>query len=200
MQSIKLAVTLVLLAVFGSLPSARAVDAATTGADAFISDLGGQAIATLTDHSVAEDERERRFRILLNANFDVPFIGQFVLGRYWPEASEAQRGAYLEVFEDSLVRAYTRRFLDYSGEEFAVGRVVPDESGALVTSTLTGSDGEPVRIDWRLRGDSGSFRIVDVIVEGVSMAQTQREEYGAVIDQNGGSIDALIEALRAKSG
>lgn len=190
---------LLLLLVGAGLGRAEAEDAA--GADTFIDDLGRQAIEALTDQNVPEDQREQRFRALLNANFDVPFIGRFALGRYWRTASPEQQSAYLDVFEDSLVRAYARRFLEYTGEQFAVQRAMPDEDGAVVMSTLTSSNGEQARIDWRLRSaDGGGFRIIDVVVEGVSMAQTQREEYVAFVDANGGNIDALIQTLRDRAG
>lgn len=168
-------------------------------ATAFIQELGGKAISTITDQSIGREQRMETFRTLLNKNFDVPGIGRFVLGRYWRTATPEQQAQYLKLFEDSIVRTYAARFEEYSGEQLAVDNARPDgERFMLVDSKIQRPAGSPVAVTWRLFPDSGSFKIVDVIVEGVSMSVTQRSDYSSVIQSGGGNVDALLKAMRER--
>ena len=169
------------------------------GADIFIQKVGQQAIDSLTGKDVDDAERQARFRKILNQTFEVPLIARFTLGRFWRRTSEEQRKEYVNLFEDFIVKAYAARFRDYSGETFTVGKVREiDERDALVQSEITLKDGRRIVVYWRVRGNS-DFKIIDVIVEGVSMAITQRDEFAAVINQNGGKIDGLLTMLREKT-
>ena len=130
----------------------------------------------------------------------MPLIAKFTLGRYWRRASDVQQKEYVHLFEDFIVLAYAARFKDYSGEAFTVGKVRElDARDALVQSQLALKDGRTIIVFWRVRGKSAP-KIIDVIVEGVSMAITQRDEFSAIINQNGGKIDGLLTALRKKTG
>ena len=165
---------------------------------ALVEDLGARAIKSLTGN-VPRPERETRFRGLLREGFDVPQIGRFVLGRYWRQASPEQQVQYLDLFEKFIVQAYAARFAEYSGEQFRVVSERPDGGETLVTSEIFKAGNPSTKVDWRVaKGDAG-VKIVDVVVEGVSMAVTQRSEFAAVIQRNGGSIDALLSALRQKT-
>ena len=169
------------------------------GADIFIQKVGQQAIDSLTGKDVDDAERQARFRKILNQTFEVPLIARFTLGRFWRRTSEEQRKEYVGLFEDFIVKAYAARFRDYSGETFTVGKVREiDERDALVQSEITLKDGRRIVVYWRVRGNS-EFKIIDVIVEGVSMAITQRDEFAAIINQNGGKVDGLLTTLREKT-
>lgn len=169
------------------------------GADKFIERVGQQAIDSLTGKDVDDAERQARFRKILNQTFEVPLIARFTLGRFWRRTSEEQRKEYVGLFEDFIVKAYAARFRDYSGETFTVGKVREiDERDALVQSEITLKDGRRIVVYWRVRGNS-EFKIIDVIVEGVSMAITQRDEFAAIINQNGGKVDGLLTTLREKT-
>jgi len=170
------------------------------GADDFIRTVGREAIDSLTGKEVTEEQRQERFRAILNRTFEVPLIARFTLGRYWRTATAAQRKEYLALFEDFIVQAYAVRFRDYSGESFNVvnAREINDTDTA-VKSELSLKDGRKIVVFWRVRGKD-KFKIVDVIVEGVSMVITQRDEFSAIINQNGGTIDGLLSALRKKTG
>ncbi len=190
------------LAVIMAVPawSARA-DSAVEGADTFVSTLGDEAIATLTNASMSDSQREAQFRSLLVANFDIPRIGNFVLGRYRREATDTELSEFYGVLEDMLVNTYAGRFGEYSGEGFNVQRVSPDgDTGAIVTSYVESPNGESARVDWRISMRNGSHVVIDVAVEGVSIAQTLREEYASVLQQNGGQVSGLIQALRDRLG
>ena len=182
------------------LPVAPGAVAAGPGADAFIKKIGKEAIDSLTGKNLTDKEREDRFRIILNKSFDINLIARFTLGRYWRTASAKQQKEYVHLFEDFIVQAYAARFKDYSGETFAVGKVRDiNDRDKLVQSSLTLKDGRQIPVHWRVRSDS-NYKIIDVLVEGVSMAITQRDEFAAIINQSGGKVEGLLVALRKKTG
>ena len=173
--------------------------AASQSADDFIRTVGRQAIDSLTGKNLSEVQRQTRFRTILNDKFEVPLIARFALGRYWRQASEQQRKEYVDLFEDFIVQAYTALFRDYNGETFTVGKVREvNQSDATVESQLALKDGRKIVVFWRVRGKDDP-KIVDVIVEGVSMVITQRDEFAAIINRNGGTVDGLLDALRKKN-
>lgn len=182
--------------------SAPAAMAQATGADDFIRRAGQRAIDSLTVRSISDAERGTRFRAILRESFDVPEIGRFVLGRYWRTATDQEKTEYLKLFEDFIVRAYANRFADYSGEMFRVLQVVDStENDKLVSSEIVQPSGKPpIRLVWRVRGQPGGYKVVDVTVEGISMSVTQRDEFAAVIRSNGGTVAGLLDALRKKTG
>ena len=186
-----------LLAAAGPRP-ATAAEAGDPAA--FVRDFGEQAIAVLADKDLAGDQREQAFRGLLTAGFDVKTIGRFVLGRYWRKATEAERAEYGRLFEDLIVATYARQLSSYAGTGLKVEGVRQQNGkSALVASRFLRAEGEPVRLDWRLLRRGDTWRIVDVVVEGMSMALSQRSEFKAVIRGNGGRVEALLEKLREKT-
>ncbi|MDP7668201.1 MAG: ABC transporter substrate-binding protein [Rhodospirillales bacterium] len=169
--------------------------------ESLIEGLADKAIASLTERDITREERVSRFRTLLNDHFDVRTIGRWVLGRHWRSATPAEREEYFTLFEDLIVFTYVDRFTKYSGEALAVtGAKNVDEKDTLVSSEITRADAgsPPLRVDWRLRARDDGYRIVDVMVQGISMGQTQRSEFASVIRTNGGTIEALLEKLRAR--
>ena len=171
-------------------------------AGAFVKDLGDKAIQTLTVKDISKAERESRFRKLLREGFDVKRIGKFVLGRYARQMSPDMKKEYNSLFEDLIVATYAARFGEYSGQKFEIKRVAQEKGqhDAIVMSEIKPADGgPPIRVDWQVREEKDSPKIVDVRVEGVSMSLTQREEFAAVIRKNGGNVDSLLDALRKKS-
>jgi len=177
-----------------AIPAAAAADPA-----AMISNLGSRALEVL-GKGASQSQRVERFRELLRQDFDVPGIARFVLGRYWNTASEEQRTEYVKLFEDYIVMAYATRLSEYTGETFKVTGSRPDADGAIVSSQIVRPSGAaPVKVDWRLTGRDGKYKISDVSVDGISMAVTQRSEFASVIQHNGGQVQGLITMLRQKT-
>lgn len=191
-----------LAALITALPGAAAASAPATAASPpaqFVQKLGDTALMSLTPKSVNRTTREKRVREILKSNFDVKTIGKFALGTHWKTASEAQRAEYMNLFEDMIVQTYTTRFEDYSGQQLKVSNsIAAGEKDFIVSSQVVQKDGPPVNLDWRVRNTGGALRIVDVVVEGVSMSVTQRSDFSAVIQRNGGDIDALLSSLRER--
>ena len=165
----------------------------------FVQELGNQALTSLTAKNLPYEERSKRVRSLLLQYFDIQTIGRFVLGTYWSQATDSQRQEYFSLFENMIVRTYTHRFADYSGQSFTVRGLSQDEKGgrdSIVTSEIVQPDGPPVHVDWRVRNESGTLRIVDVLIENVSMSITQRADFASIIQNGGGKVEALLAALK----
>ena len=193
--------TLVLALAFSAATALTAMAAPAQAPDDFIRSLSHTAIDSLSSDNLSEVEREQRFRVLLTENFDVPSIARFVLGLYWPRATEEQRKQYLVLFEDFIVKSYAKRFADFSGENFKTVNVTKvTNTDAVVASQIKSNEAAPpARIDWRVRTEDKQYRIVDVMVEGISMSVTHRDEFAAVIRNNGGTVAGLIDALKKKT-
>jgi phospholipid transport system substrate-binding protein len=173
--------------------------ASAQDARSFVAALGEQAIQVLGP-SVGPAQRVARFRELFRNDFDVPGIGQFVLGRYWRIATPQEQQEFLGLFQEYIVRAYSARLGEYGGEPFRVTGARPNADETVVTSQIIRQNGAPIQVDWYLINRGGQFKITDVYVGGVSMKVTQRDEFGSVIQRNGGRVDALIAQLRQKLG
>ncbi len=179
---------------FGAAPATAAEP------DEFIRDMGREAINSLTGRDMTTMERHTRFREILQRAFDMRTIARFTLGRYWRIASKKERDEYVALFEDFVIQAYAARFKDYHGHRFEVGKVHDiNEKDRLVVSEIVQPKGPPVRVNWRVREKNG-LRIIDVVVEGISMGITQRDEFASGIRNNGGQIEGLLSPPRKKTG
>ena len=189
------------LAATGGLAAPGAAWAAAEGGSSqFIERLGQDAISVLANDALSREARLAEFRRLLREGFALEAIGRFVLGRHWQAANEEQRREFLTAFEDFVVNSYAARLSQYSGETFKVLDERDDgERGSSVNTQIMRPDGPPIQVQWRVREAASGPKIVDIVIEGVSLAITQRSEFAAVIQQNGGRIDPLIEQLRQKS-
>ncbi|MDP6705020.1 MAG: ABC transporter substrate-binding protein [Alphaproteobacteria bacterium] len=170
-------------------------------ASAFIEKLGNEAINALAPSDVDRKVREARFQNLLDKGFAIKAIAKFVLGRHWRKADESQREQYLAVFEQLIVKSYTLRFEKYAGETFRVKSERADgKRGRMVETEIAREGAPPLVVQWRIRKSKSdaSLKIVDVMVEGVSMVITQRSEFNAVIQRNGAGVDGLIRELEQK--
>ena len=157
--------------------------------------------------AISQREKTDRFRVLFKDFFDIPSIGRFVLGRFARAASAEDNQKFGTLFEDVIVYTWSRRFAEYKGQTLKVKDSTPDgEDGSVVNSDILGNDGQSFAVSWRLRKRETGFRVVDVIIEGVSMAITYRQEYATVIQQSGGMAGLLgqmqkqVDDLKAKVG
>jgi phospholipid transport system substrate-binding protein len=199
MTAMRVIRTLLLAIAVAFVAAPAGADDANPAASAFMQSLGSKAIKELTDPAIPQADRQARFRMLLDEHFDMGAIAKFTLGRYWRTATDQERTEFRKLFEDFLVQSYSTRFSDYHGEKFEVAGSTPADNGAIVVhSTIDMPSSEDIRVDWHLRSTDGGFAITDIVVEGVSMAVTQRSEFASVIQSRGG-IAGLLDALRTKN-
>jgi phospholipid transport system substrate-binding protein len=187
------------LAILLVLPRASGAASLADPAD-YVRTFGERAVATLADRNLSPAQRQADLRHLLAANIDAQAIGRFVLGRYGQRASTAEQTEFDRLFAETIVATYTRHLGNYSGETLQVaGARSLDDGSAIVSSKVIRPSGPPASVEWRLRQTDGNWRILDVMVEGVSLALTHRAEYTAVIRADGGRLDGLLERLRAQA-
>ncbi|GAB4572548.1 MAG: ABC transporter substrate-binding protein [Rhodothalassiaceae bacterium] len=181
---------------FLAVPKADAQTAADPDeARAFIEKLSDDAVAVWANMKLTEAEREAEFRRLLHEGFDVDFISKLVLGRHMRTASREQLLTYRELFPAYIVNSFARRLGDYSNEKLEVLDTAPaGSSDVFVRTRIVRPGGEPIAADWRVRKVNDIYRIVDIKVEGISLAVTQRDEFSSIIDRQG--FDGLLDVLR----
>ena len=167
----------------------------------YVMEMTTNAINTLTDKSISQNEKESQFGKLFDKNFDIPSISRFVLGKYWKQASLDQKKNFMKAFRNYVVKTYSSRFNEYSGEKLKLVNYENEKNPKifLVHTILERQDAPVIKVDWRIGKKKDRFVILDIIIEGISLAITQRSEFVSVIDQNEGSIDQLISLLKERT-
>ena len=167
----------------------------------YVMEMTTNAINTLTDKSISQNEKESQFGKLFDKNFDIPSISRFVLGKYWKQASLDQKKNFIKAFRNYVVKTYSSRFNEYSGEKLKLVNYENEKNPKifLVHTILERQDAPVIKVDWRIGKKKDRFVILDIIIEGISLAITQRSEFVSVIDQNEGSIDQLISLLKERT-
>jgi len=184
--------------VFAARPSIAAADVQAGPASEFMRAVSDDSIRILRSTNLTKEERDARFRALLEERFDMPFISRFALGRYWQTATMQQREAYTSTFTEYVLQIYSARLRDYAGETL---RVISErqagERDIVVNTRIERPSREPLEAQWRVRDVDGSLRIIDVVLAGVSMIVTQRDEFAAIVQRQ--NVDGLISAMRARA-
>lgn len=187
-------------AIAGLLVFVTASTATTHDSDeaAFIRSLANQAVEVLRDESLPLESREVRFRDLLQDGFAIGKIGRFVVGKYWRQMAPEQQDDYLELYGEWVLKTYSSRLGGYSGQTFEIIKsVTTDKGDVFVSSRIKHPDyAAPIRVDWRVRNIDGKPKVIDIVVEGISMLVTQRSEFSAVLAKNG--IEGLLDTMRLR--
>lgn len=188
--------------VFAVLAAAPAQANSGTSPSEWIGELAERVIVILKDQKSPAD-RHQQFRALIDERFDMPAIAQFVAGRYWRTADEAERKRFTAAFTDYMVDFYTARFADYGNQTLKILGQRATGEGWIVASQILNPNAVPGSpLDWRIGQSAQGYKITDVAIGGVSLAITKRDEFSAVIQRNGGKISALTAELdrRAAGG
>lgn len=135
---------------------------------------------------------------------DLTLLGRLILGRHWRLASPEQRAEYDRLFRDYMLDAFVRRLRPYAGAEVGAiderfrieGSRAASRHDVVVRSRLMPPSSPPLRVDWRVRERGGDARIIDLVVEGVSLLVSHRSEFAAVLDARG--MDGLLAELRSR--
>jgi phospholipid transport system substrate-binding protein len=181
MQQLRLTPLIAVLVLSLGLLTPAASWAKDADAGAFLKSLSRDASIKLGSVELSEAQKEENFRQLFRSAFDVPAISRFVLGKYWRRASEAQRQDFVAAFEELHMHRFLPLFAKY------------DEEAIKVESVLA----EKANVVWRIRDAGDSYKVLDIVAEGVSMAISLRHEYGAVAKTHG--LDNLLKQMRDKS-
>lgn len=183
-------------------PSAKVQkDALSSPAAKYVQDVANRAIGILSDKSLAPEQHTQDYHAILHDSFDLPTIGRFVIGRSWNSATPEQQKEYMTLFEELVVKIYADRLTSYKGENVRVtGARQENDKDSVVSSEIVhpSTGAPPTHMDWRVRQKGDKFAIIDVVIEGVSQSVSQREEYAAVINRDGGKIDGLLAQMRTQ--
>ncbi len=182
-----------------TVPLGFGVRAADGDAGAFITTLGFRAVEIMkSKSSTTFEQREAQFKDLLVEGFHIKTISRFVIGKYWKTATDEQKKAYDDVFLAFVTRVYAARFDAYSGETFEMVETIKDSSGDewVRTRIKRPDNGQAIAVDYRVRPFDGQYKVIDVVVEGISMLNTHRVEFASVVNKRG--FDGLIEELHAR--
>jgi len=164
-------------------------------ATAFIRRLS-ERLASVVNGPGSEAEKRAEMRQIIDHDVDVDEVGRFCLGRFWNTATPDQRKEYLQLFHDVLVNAINSHLGEYAGVRITLGRTVPGDEQATVSSTVERPNNPPAEVKWVVSFSSGAPKVVDVVAEGTSMRLTQREDYASYLAHNGSNMEKLIAAMK----
>lgn len=165
-----------------------------------VKNLTKDGIENLIDSKASAEEKSRMFKKLFTENLDLDFIGKYVLGRYWRTANAQQRREFINLYKDFNVQTWSKRFDEFKGKkfEFEGTSSANNPNQIFVNTKVPMQEGNPVSVKWRVYDHNGKLKIIDIVIENVSLAQTARNEYTSVIAKSPNGIDGLLENLRAK--
>ena len=164
----------------------------------FIAELVGEAINKLSDKNLTKDEKAKFIENIALENVDIKALSMYTLGELRKSAEKKEIEKYQIAFEKYFLKSLTSRLSDYSSSNFEV--IESDKKSAkytIIKSKVIPADGGPeIKIDWRIyTKDPEKPLIRDLIVEGLSLARTQKEEFSSILNSNNNDINLLIKKL-----
>lgn len=156
-------------------------------------------VVSIIESKATDEAKEQRLIDLFRKNVDSDWMGKFTMGRYFRQADAKLQRRYLGLYADYVIYSYIPKFRMYAGERMSVTQVIDDTEGFYtVKSTLKtkASSTGSVFVDYKLRKVGGSYKIVDVIGEGVSLINTQRSDFSTPLAQLG--IEGFVNRLEEK--
>ena len=166
-------------------------------ADVFVQSTVNRAAKTLGG-GLTKEERIEKLKEIAKDTVDINGIGFYSLGKHRKNLSKEQLENYKIVFEAYFLKSFSSRLAEYSNPEIEVNsKNIINANYTIVSSTLVATDSRPeVKIEWRVyTKDPNNLLIRDLIIEGLSLARTQKEEFSSVINSNDGKIEALLKNL-----
>ena len=167
------------------------------GADVFVQSTVNRAAKTLGGN-LTKEERVEKLKEIARETVDIKGLGYYSLGSHRKSLNSEQLKKYEIVFAEYFLKSFSSRLAEYSNPEIeVVSKKKINENFTIVTSTLVSTNSRPeVKIEWRVyTKNPDNLLIRDLIIEGLSLARTQKEEFSSIIMTNDGSIDALLENL-----
>ena len=167
-------------------------------ADIFIQSTVNRAAETLSGN-LNKEERIEKLREIAKDTVDIDGIGFYTLGAYRKTINDSQIKQYQILFEQYFLKTFSSRLAEYSNPEIEViSKKKLNENYTIVNSVLVGTDQkQKVKIDWRIYTKNPNTPMIrDLIIEGLSMARLQKEEFSSIIESNDGDINALFSTLK----
>jgi phospholipid transport system substrate-binding protein len=181
-----------LIIIFSNVTKVHSIEA-----DVFIQSTVNRAAQTLGGN-LTKEERVEKLKDIARETVDIEGIGFYSLGSNRKNLTDDQLNEYKKVFSEYFLKSFSSRLAEYSNPEIEVNsKKVINENYTIVSSTLAGTDSRPeVKIEWRVyTKNPENLLIRDLIIEGLSLARTQKEEFSSIMSSNDGKIEALIKNL-----
>ena len=164
----------------------------------FIQELVDDAIKTLSDKSITLEEKNTTIKKIALENVDIKALGLYTLGKIRKDLDENTLNKYQELFQNYFLKSLSSRLTDYSSQKFEVLESEQKSSNyTIVKSKIAESVKSPeIKIEWRVYTKNPQKPLIrDLIVEGLSLARTQKEEFASILNSNNNEINALIDKL-----
>ena len=166
--------------------------------DVFVQSTVNRASKLLSE-DISKEEKINRLQIIAKETVDIKGIGYYTLGGARKILNEEEKKEYAELFEKYFLKSFSSRLAEYTNPEIDVkGKEKINDNYTIVNSTLKATTERPeIRIDWRIyTKDPENVLIRDLIIEGLSLARTQKEEFASVLNSNDGNIQELFKTLK----
>ncbi len=163
----------------------------------FISSVTSEASSILSS-KLTDQEKITKLKKVGEDSVDIDGVGLYTLGKYRKTLTDSQKKEYKDLFRNYFLKTFSGRLVGYSNAKIAVlSEEIKNEKYTIVYTKLIGTSDRPeVKIDWRVyTKDPENPLIRDLVIEGVSLARAQKEEFSSIIDNNGGNVEALFENL-----
>ena len=173
------------------------VKAHSTAPDIFVQSTVNRASDILSNNS-SKEEKISELKLIAKETVDIQGIGFYTIGSARKGLNEAQKKKYTELFEKYFLKSFSSRLAEYTNPEIDVmGKNILNENYTIVNSLLKATNERPeIKIDWRIyTKDPNNPLIRDLIIEGLSLARTQKEEFQSILNSNDGNIEILFETL-----
>ena len=148
--------------------------------------------------SISKEEKMDQLKAIAKETVDIKGVGFYSLGSARKNMSDKEKIQYFDLFENYFLKSFSSRLSEYTNPKIEVtGNKVLNKNYTIVNSLLVSSSERPeVKIDWRIYTKNPNNPLIrDLIIEGISLARTQKEEFNSILNSNDGNIDALYEAL-----
>ena len=165
----------------------------------FIQELVDDAIKSLSDKSLTEEEKSEVIKEIALENVDIKALGLYTLGNIRNNLDENTMSNYQELFQKYFLKSLTSRLTDYASQKFEVyGSEQKSSNYTIVNSKIVESlKSQEIKIDWRIYTKNPQKPLIrDLVVEGLSLARTQKEEFASILNSNNNDVNVLINKLQ----
>ena len=165
--------------------------------DVFIQSTVNRASQVLSEN-ITKNEKIAKLKSIAKETVDIRGVGFYSLGSIRKNLNDAQKKKYSELFENYFLKSFSSRLAEYTNPEIDVkGKEVLNKNYTIVNSLLVGTSERPeVKIDWRVYTKNPDNPLIrDLIIEGLSLARTQKEEFASILNSNDGNINVLFKVL-----
>ena len=176
----------------------NAVYAKSVEPDVFVQSTVNRASAILTK-SISREDKMNELKLIAKDTVDIRGIGLYTLGSFRKNLSENEKNEYSDLFENYFLKTFSSRLSEYTNPKIEVkDKKVLNKNYTIVNSVLVGTSERPeVKIDWRIYTKNADNPLIrDLIIEGLSLVRTQKEEFASILNSNNGDINSLFKVLK----